>query len=75
MASTVKATIDPLTKEMLDSAINCTHRLHYAVSGGQQPLKADVMIYIMDQVIITSAPVLTVQNQLLWKCAFKDFIQ
>ena len=70
VAPTVKVTIDPLTKEMLDSGDKFALPVAItAVSGGQQTLEgADVMIYIMDQVIITSAPVLTVQNQLLWKC-------
>lgn len=61
MAPTVKVSIDPLTKEMLDSGDKFALPVAItAVSGGQQTLEgADVMIYIMDQVIITSAPVLT----------------
>ncbi|MBS5442598.1 MAG: DUF1735 and LamG domain-containing protein [Bacteroides sp.] len=61
VAPTVKVTIDPLTKEMLDSGDKFALPVAItAVSGGQQTLEgADVMIYIMDQVIITSAPVLT----------------
>ena len=61
VAPTVKVSIDPLTKEMLDSGDKFALPVAItAVSGGQQTLEgADVMIYIMDQVIITSAPVLT----------------
>ena len=71
MAPTVKVTIDPLTKEMLDSGDKFALPVAItAVSGGQQTLEgADVMIYIMDQVIINlCTSVDGVQNQLLWKC-------
>lgn len=61
LAPTVKVAIKPLTQEMV--ATGDKYALPIAitsVSGGSEALVgADVMIYLMDQVIITSVPVLT----------------
>lgn len=61
VAPSVKVAISPLSKELLDSGDKFALPIAItSVSGGQQTLEgADVLIYLMDQVIITSAPVLT----------------
>lgn len=61
LAPTVKVSIKPLSKEMADSGNKYALPIAItSVSGDVQTLVgADVMIFVMDQVIITSAPVLT----------------
>lgn len=66
LAPTVKVNIKPLTKEQSNSGDKYALPIAItSVSGNTEALVgADVMIYIMDQVIITSVPVLTGTNSI-----------
>lgn len=61
LAPTVKISIKPLSQEMIDSGNKYALPVAItSVSGDAETLiGADVMIFIMDQVIITSVPILT----------------